>query len=90
MSLPMKYRTAIITGAVAAVTATGAWYGADLKTSQEARKELKKRREAPTQEMLSHLENTRNRLVAKKTSLEKKIAELEKKRHLADTVGSQE
>lgn len=90
MSLPTKYRTVILTGSVAAVTATGAWYGAGLKTSQDAKKAMKRRREAPTQEIVAHLDNTRKNLVTKKTSLEKKIAELENKRRLTGAVERQE
>ena len=31
----LKYRRMLITGCVAAITVTGAWYGAGLKTKQE-------------------------------------------------------
>jgi len=32
---PNKFRTYALTGSFAAITATGAWYGAGLKTRQE-------------------------------------------------------
>lgn len=38
MPLPVKARTFIVTGSVAAVTVAGTWYGADLKSSQEVKK----------------------------------------------------
>ncbi|KAL9596438.1 MAG: hypothetical protein Q9219_005788 [cf. Caloplaca sp. 3 TL-2023] len=83
MALPRKARTVIVTCAVAAVTATGAWYGADLKASQEARKESRAKLHVTNDEILAQLEATRSGLIAKKTSLEKKIAELEEKRRSA-------
>lgn len=35
MATPNKARIVAVTGGVAAITATGAWYGAGLKTRQE-------------------------------------------------------
>ena len=38
MSKPKKARTVILTASIAMITATGAWYGAGLKTRQELKK----------------------------------------------------
>lgn len=35
MAIPNNNRTVILTCSIAAITATGAWYGAGLKTRQE-------------------------------------------------------
>ncbi|KAL8760126.1 MAG: hypothetical protein Q9199_000263 [Rusavskia elegans] len=58
----------------------GALYGADLKTSRDVVKVTQKKREAPTEEVLAQLHASRKGLVARKTELERKIAELEDKR----------
>ncbi|KAL8853774.1 MAG: hypothetical protein Q9221_001417 [Calogaya cf. arnoldii] len=58
----------------------GAIYGADLKTSRDVVKVTQKEREAPTDEVLAQLQTSRKRLIARKTDLERKIAELESKR----------
>lgn len=38
MSQQLRIRRLVLTGAVTAITATGAWYGAGLKTQQEVKK----------------------------------------------------
>ncbi|KAI4170579.1 MAG: hypothetical protein LQ348_007082 [Seirophora lacunosa] len=85
MPLPTKVRAAILTCSVAAITAIGGWYGADLKISQEARRDTRKKESATGPEMLVQLEDARRGLVVKRTELEKKIAELDRKRTSVDT-----
>lgn len=72
-----KIRRIVWTGAIAAVTMTGAWYGAGLKTSSEIKQKVEKAREATPAEKIARLEETRGALVAKRLGLEKKIRELE-------------
>ncbi|KAL8982226.1 MAG: hypothetical protein Q9205_003199 [Flavoplaca limonia] len=78
MASPNQARTVILTCSVAAVTALGAMYGADLKSSQDVAKTQNKR-EAPAEEVLAQLHASRKGLVARKVDLEGKIAELESK-----------
>ncbi|KUJ23622.1 uncharacterized protein LY89DRAFT_680343 [Mollisia scopiformis] len=72
-----KIRRFVWTGAIVAVTATGAWYGAGLKTDQEIKEKVKKQREATPAEKIAVLEEQRGALVAKRLGLEKKIQQLE-------------
>ncbi|KAL8672720.1 MAG: hypothetical protein Q9168_002845 [Polycauliona sp. 1 TL-2023] len=72
-----KARTVILACSVAAVTVLGTLYGADLKSSRDV---VKKKREAPADEILAQLNASRKGLIAQKTDLERKIAELESKR----------
>jgi len=72
-----KIRRIVWTGSIAAVTATGAWYGAGLKTKSELKQLAEKRREATPAEKIALLEERRGGLVAKRLGLEKKIKELE-------------
>ncbi|KAL8798942.1 MAG: hypothetical protein Q9182_006264 [Xanthomendoza sp. 2 TL-2023] len=62
----------------------GALYGANLKGSRDVAKHSQKRQDASPEEILDQLNSTRNKLVAHKTELEKKIAQLEKKRNGAN------
>jgi len=72
-----KIRRVVWTAAIASVTATGAWYGAGLKTKSELNQLAEKRREATLAEKLAQLEEQRGALIAKRLGLEKKIGELE-------------
>ncbi|EON68767.1 hypothetical protein W97_08025 [Coniosporium apollinis CBS 100218] len=81
MSQQQQIRRLVMTGAVAAVTVTGAWYGAGLKTRQEFKQERKVVLEASPEERISQLENARARLVTRRTELEKKISELQARRN---------
>ncbi|KAJ9635501.1 hypothetical protein H2201_003158 [Coniosporium apollinis] len=85
MSQQQQIRRLVMTGAVAAVTVTGAWYGAGLKTRQEFKQEKKVVLEASPQERISQLENARARLVTRRTELEKKISELQARRNQSST-----
>ncbi|MCJ1363755.1 hypothetical protein MMC16_002864 [Acarospora aff. strigata] len=76
MSQQQKIRRFVMTGAVTAITATGAWYGAGLKTKQEMKKGIQARCEATPAEMIVQLEEAREALVAKRIGLERKITEL--------------
>ncbi|MCJ1314882.1 hypothetical protein MMC15_000196 [Xylographa vitiligo] len=75
-----KARRVILTASVAAITATGAWYGAGLKAHQERKQEVVAVRESTPAERIAMLESTRGQLIAKKIGLERKIQELEKRR----------
>ncbi|KAH6710917.1 hypothetical protein DL95DRAFT_452446 [Leptodontidium sp. 2 PMI_412] len=72
-----KIRRIVWTGAIASVTATGAWYGAGLKTRSEVKQRVEKQREATPGEKIAQLEEQRGGLIAKRLGLEKKIRELE-------------
>ncbi|KAL2069066.1 hypothetical protein VTL71DRAFT_15404 [Oculimacula yallundae] len=72
-----KIRRIVWTAAIASVTATGAWYGAGLKTRSEVQKRVEKAREATPAEKIAQLEEQRGALVAKRLGLERKIKELE-------------
>ncbi|MCJ1400906.1 hypothetical protein MMC11_004117 [Xylographa trunciseda] len=83
MSTSFKYpkaRRVVLTICVAAITATGAWYGAGLKAQQERNKEVVAVREATADERIAMLESARGELVAKKIGLERKIQELARRR----------
>ncbi|KAN0119772.1 hypothetical protein V8E51_001980 [Hyaloscypha variabilis] len=73
----LKIRRIVWTAAIASVTATGAWYGAGLKTKSELKQIAEKRREATPAEKIAQLEEQRGGLIAKRLGLEKKIKELE-------------
>jgi len=72
-----KIRRIVWTGAIASVTATGAWYGAGLKTTHEIKDKVKKQREATPAERVAVLEEQRGALIAKRLGLEKKIQQIE-------------
>ncbi|KAK6587240.1 hypothetical protein PZA11_000530 [Diplocarpon coronariae] len=72
-----KIRRIVWTGAIAAVTVAGTWYGAGLKTQSETKQKAAKSREATAEERIAQLEEQRCGLVAKRLGLEKKLKELE-------------
>ncbi|KAK7723403.1 hypothetical protein SLS57_004597 [Botryosphaeria dothidea] len=73
-------RRVILTGAVSAITVTGAFYGAGLKTQQEYKQARKTVYELPIEERIAGLETKRARLLTQKEDLERKIAEIESRR----------
>ncbi|MCJ1393345.1 hypothetical protein MMC18_006218 [Xylographa bjoerkii] len=75
-----KARRVVLTVSVAAITATGAWYGAGLKAQQERTKEVVAIKESTAAERIAMLESARGELIAKKIGLERKIQELERRR----------
>ncbi|KAG9242720.1 hypothetical protein BJ878DRAFT_543985 [Calycina marina] len=75
-----KVRRIVWTGAIAAVTATGVWYGAGLKITKEKKQEIQKLREATPVEKIAQLEEARGVLLAKRGGLERKIREVELRR----------
>jgi len=77
MSQQQKIRRIVLTASVAAITATGAWYGAGLRIKDEAKTISEKRREATVEEKLALLDEKRGQLVTKRIGLERKIAELD-------------
>ncbi|KFY44322.1 hypothetical protein V494_01552 [Pseudogymnoascus sp. VKM F-4513 (FW-928)] len=70
-------RRVVMTVSVAAITATGAWYGAGLKTQKQAIEAVEKHRELSADEQLAILNERRGQLVGKKMTMERKLAELE-------------
>lgn len=80
MAQQQKIRRFVMTGAVFAITATGVWYGAGLKTQQEFKKEKKILLEASPEERIAQLESAKARLMSKKLEMERKIAEVSARR----------
>ncbi|KAF2149609.1 hypothetical protein K461DRAFT_230937 [Myriangium duriaei CBS 260.36] len=66
----------ILTIGVAVITVSGAYLGANLKADQDIRRERRSILEATPQEQMKLLESQRSKLVAQKTELEKKLAEI--------------
>ncbi|TVY56266.1 hypothetical protein LCER1_G002957 [Lachnellula cervina] len=80
MSVParlQKIRRIVWTGAIASVTATGAWYGAGLRIQSDVKTDERKRYEATPADKIAVLEEQRGGLVAKRIGLEKKVREVE-------------
>ncbi|GIZ39462.1 hypothetical protein CKM354_000284400 [Cercospora kikuchii] len=71
-----KARIYALTGSVAAITATGAWYGAGLNMRQEYKQERQKAYEATATEKLAQLETMRAQLQRTKDDLQAKIDKL--------------
>ncbi|KAM3415715.1 hypothetical protein BST61_g9229 [Cercospora zeina] len=71
-----KARLYALTGSIAAITATGAWYGAGLNMRQEYKQEIKKATEATPTEKLAQLETRRAQLHRTKEELQVKIDKL--------------
>ncbi|EHL00999.1 hypothetical protein GLAREA_02373 [Glarea lozoyensis ATCC 20868] len=76
-ALQLKIRRIVWTGAIASVTAMGAWYGAGLKIQSEEKKIMKERLEATPAEKIKLLEQQRIELLTKRHGIEKKIRQLE-------------
>jgi len=77
MASQPRARRVAWTCAIAAVTAVGVWYGAGLKTRQQAKEASQMRREAAVEEQFAQLQMQRAALVAKKLAIENKIAAIE-------------
>lgn len=71
-----KIKRIVWTGSIAAVTATGAWYGAGLKTRKERSDAATKARALTTAEKITKLEEQKAGLRIKQKALENKIAEV--------------
>ncbi|EMF16481.1 uncharacterized protein SEPMUDRAFT_145720 [Sphaerulina musiva SO2202] len=71
-----KVRLYALTGAVAAITATGAWYGAGLNMRQELKEEKAKTHGATHEEKIAQLQSMRQHLVRSKEELQAKIDKL--------------
>lgn len=79
-------RSAIFAIAIAAITATGAYYGASLKTSHQAQARLKEREESPVPERLERLQGVRARLERERKGLEEKMVEVAARRKEAKRI----
>ncbi|OCL04212.1 hypothetical protein AOQ84DRAFT_301318 [Glonium stellatum] len=84
MAQQQKIRRFVMTGAVFAITVTGALYGAGLKTQQEFKKEKKVLLQATPEERIAQLESARERLMTKKLEMERKIADVTARRIARD------
>ncbi|KAK4636265.1 hypothetical protein CLAFUW4_02168 [Fulvia fulva] len=71
-----KPRVYILTGAVAAITATGAWYGAGLKTRHEFKQERQTITQATTSDRIASLEMSKAKLLKQRTEMQNKIDQL--------------
>ncbi|KAF2499229.1 hypothetical protein BU16DRAFT_603220 [Lophium mytilinum] len=76
MAQRQTIRRFIMTGAVAGITATGALYGAGLKTKQEWKQEKQKVLDATPDEKIAQLEIARERLEGRRKEMERKIAQV--------------
>ncbi|CAG8971115.1 hypothetical protein HYALB_00008592 [Hymenoscyphus albidus] len=72
-----KIRRFILTGAIASITMTGAWYGAGLKVQSDIIKTAQKRLEATPAERITQLAEHRMELLVKRHGLEKKLRQTE-------------
>ncbi|KAK3690588.1 hypothetical protein LTR37_019084 [Vermiconidia calcicola] len=72
-------RRYILTASVTAITVTGAWYGAGLKSRQEFKKEKTAALEATPAQKIEQLESTKFRLLQQKADLQTKIDRLSAK-----------
>ncbi|KAL1585886.1 hypothetical protein WHR41_05004 [Cladosporium halotolerans] len=80
-----KTRRFVLTGAVAAITATGTWYGAGLKTQQERNHEKEVIREASVSEKLQQMETRRDQLARRRDELQAKIDQVASKSESRNT-----
>ncbi|KAI9788852.1 MAG: hypothetical protein M1816_006516 [Peltula sp. TS41687] len=71
-----KVRGIILAASAATIVATGAFYGAGLKTQTERKHEQRIQMEATPAERIAHLEQRKGILVAKRNGLQKKIDEI--------------
>ncbi|KAF2458382.1 hypothetical protein BDY21DRAFT_342357 [Lineolata rhizophorae] len=71
-----KLRRIVLTVGVAAISITGAYYGAGLKVQQDHKKERKRILELSYEERIAQMETSREKLVRRKDELEKKVAEV--------------
>ncbi|KAF8470847.1 hypothetical protein BDZ91DRAFT_552059 [Kalaharituber pfeilii] len=84
--LSLKHRRMLLTGAVAVITASGAYAGAVWKSGVEEKEAYTKLRQETPAEKIRRLQNYRQDLVKRRTELERKIAEIdEKKKHRTES-----
>ncbi|KAH9845742.1 hypothetical protein Tdes44962_MAKER01173 [Teratosphaeria destructans] len=76
-------RTIALTLSVAAITATGAWYGAGLKMRQEYKQERYTVLQATPAQRIEQMEIAKGRLLEQKRELQAKIERLEGKSRTA-------
>ncbi|KAK0930041.1 hypothetical protein LTR29_016825 [Friedmanniomyces endolithicus] len=77
MAVPASpFRTYVITGAVASITAVGAFYGAGLKARQEHKQEVKAVQELSPSDRIEQMELAKARLLRHRAELQAKIDRL--------------
>jgi len=87
-SRPRSLRPAILAISIAAITATGAYYGASLKTDQQAAESVRERAAMTVDERLERLRITRMRLERERKTLEAKMDEVAARRRESDRVAA--
>ncbi|KAF2658446.1 hypothetical protein K491DRAFT_593143 [Lophiostoma macrostomum CBS 122681] len=80
MSTQQTVRRWILTGSITAIAATGAIYGAGLRSRQQYEEKRKKAVEATPEDMIAQLEVVRSELVGKKLEMERKLAQITARR----------
>jgi len=83
---PRSLRPAILAISIAAITATGAYYGASLKTDQQAAESVRERAAMSVDERLERLRITRMRLERERKTLEAKMEEVAARRRESERV----
>jgi len=83
---PRSLRPAILAISIAAITATGAYYGASLKTDQQAAESVRERAAMSVDERLERLRITRMRLERERKTLEAKMDEVSARRRESERV----
>ncbi|MCJ1353582.1 MAG: hypothetical protein MMC33_003569 [Icmadophila ericetorum] len=74
-----RLRPILLSVSVAAIAATGAWYGAGLKWKQEYKQEVSAIRELGPAERIKQLQTMRKQLVAQRDDVQNKILTLDQK-----------
>lgn len=85
---PRALRPAILAISIAAITATGAYYGASLKTDQQAAESVRERAAMSVDERLERLNITRTRLERERKALESKMEEVSTRRRESERVAA--
>jgi len=83
---PRSLRPAILAISIAAITATGAYYGASLKTDQQAAESVRERAAMSVDDRLDRLRITRMRLERERKTLEAKMNEVAARRRESERV----
>ncbi|KAF2860782.1 hypothetical protein K470DRAFT_246723 [Piedraia hortae CBS 480.64] len=81
----MSGRPLLLTVCCAAITVTGAWYGAGLKIREEKAKEREEYAQTSVAEKIRKLEDFKAGLVRQRSEIEEKVARINEK--VMDNVG---
>ncbi|KGY15143.1 hypothetical protein PABG_11922 [Paracoccidioides brasiliensis Pb03] len=89
--LSPKARRIILTAGVTICTITGSLYGAGLKMNQDTKKKVERQLSATPAEKIQALQSVREKLVIRRSSLEKQIRDLQARqesRRRNESIGS--